>query len=266
MKFKEDFEFGLFVEDNRMEIQDYYLHLGRYKFASRFVKDKLCLDLGCGTGYGSSFLVKKGAKTVVGGDKSEKALFYAKSCYKSKQRKSLEFVYLNATSLPFLDSSFDVVISFELIEHLKNYERFLLEIKRVLKRGGVLILSTPSRRVGSIVLTDWKYHLHEFSKEELLGLVNKYFVSSKMYGQHSLDGINLVLRRVRRTARRLLQTLGMRKVQILLSRLFRYNRLVPCRMDDFDEIPDKEKVVLLTDNSTPIAFVVTARKPVRVSS
>jgi len=258
MKFKEDLEFGLFVEGNKLEIKGYYLHLSRYKFASRFVKGKVCLDLGCGTGYGSFFLLKKGAKIVIGGDKSEKALLYANNYYKSKQEKSLEFVYLNATSLPFVDNFFDVVISFELIEHLKDHETFLSEIKRVLKKGGILILSTPNRRVGSIILTDWKYHIHEFSKGELLNSVNKHFVCSKIYGQGSLNGINFISWRVRRTARRLLEILGMQKVCILLAGLFRHNRLVPYRIEDFDEIPDGEKVIPLAEDSTPITFVVTA--------
>jgi 2-polyprenyl-3-methyl-5-hydroxy-6-metoxy-1,4-benzoquinol methylase len=110
LKSKEELEFGLFVEGNKVSIADYYLHLNRYRFVSGFVKDKLCLDAGCGVGYDSAYLARKGAKKVVGGDKSEDALSYARNT------AELEFKLLDATSLPFADNSFDVVVSFEVIE------------------------------------------------------------------------------------------------------------------------------------------------------
>lgn len=263
MKLKEEPEFGLFVEGNEVSIADYYLHLNRYRFASSFVKDKLCLDAGCGVGYGSAYLVRKGATKVIGGDKSEDALSYARNTAETSLNGALEFKLLNATSLPFADNSFDAVVSFEVIEHVKDYERFLSEIHRVLRRGGKLILSTPNRETGAFMFkTDWKYHAHEFSKEELLGLVDKYFASPAVYGQALLNKRSLILRRLRRTAAGLLELAGLWALGIWLGRLlFRHNHLMVYKTEDFDNLSDGEgEVVPLTEDLAPTTFVVVAIK------
>jgi len=254
----------LFVEGNKVSIADYYLHLNRYRFASSFVRDKLCLDVGCGVGYGSAYLVRKGATKVIGGDKSENALSYARNTARTSPNGALGFKLLDATSLPFADNSFDVVVSFEVIEHVKDYERFLSEIRRVLRRNGKLIFSTPNREAGAFMFkTDWKYHAHEFSKEELLGLMNKYFASPAVYGQYLLDKRSLILRRLRRTAAGLLELVGLWALGIWLGRLvFRHNRLVVYKTECFDNLTGGEgEVVPLTGNLAPTTFVVVATKP-----
>ena len=264
MKLKTEPEFGLFIEGNEVSIADYYLHLNRYRFASGFVRDKLCLDVGCGVGYGSAYLVRKGTKKVIGGDKSEDALSYARNTVKGSLNGALEFKLLDATSLPFADNSFDAVVSFEVIEHVEDYERFLSEIHRVLKRSGKLILSTPNKEAGAFMFkTDWKYHAHEFSKEELLGLMNEYFASPAVYGQDVLDKRSLILRRLRRTAAGLLEMAGLWTLGIWLGRrLFRHNHLVVYKTEDFDNLSDGGgEVVPLTDNLVPTTFVVMALKP-----
>lgn len=264
MKPKEKLEFGLFVEGNEVSIADYCLHLKRYRFASGFVRDRLCLDVGCGVGYGSAYLMRKGAKKVIGGDKSGIGISYDRNIAKTAPIKALEFKILEATSLPFVDNSFDVVVSFEVIEHVKDYERFLSEIHRVLKRGGKLILSTPNRDTGAFIFkTDWKCHAHEFSKGELLDLVNKYFANSAIHGQFLMDRRSLILRRVRWTVGRLLEVIALRSLGIWLGRLlFRHNRLVVYKTNDFDNLTDKEgEVVPLTGDLVPITFVIVATKP-----
>ena len=260
----EEPEFGLFVEGNKVSIADYYLHLNRYRFASGFVKDKLCLDVGCGVGYGSAYLVRKGATKVIGGDKSEDALSYARNTARASLNGALEFKLLDATSLPFADNSFDVVVSFEVIEHVKDYERFLSEIHRVLRRSGKLIFSTPNREAGAFMFkTDWKYDAHEFSKEELLGLMNEYFASPAVYGQDLLDKRSLILRRLRRTAAGLLEIAGLWALGIWLGRLlFRHNYLVVYKTEGFDNLSDGEgEVVPVTEDLAPTTFVVVALRP-----
>jgi SAM-dependent methyltransferase len=261
VKPKEELEFRLFVEGGKVTYEAYYTHLNRYKFASDFVKDKLCLDVGCGTGYGSAYLVRKGAKKVMGGDKSEDAISIARNTAETAPKGALEFRLLEATALPFADGSFDVVISFEVIEHVKHYERLLLETRRVLKRGGKLILSTPNRQAGCIILK-LPYHIHEFSKRELLDLVNKYFANSVMYGQDLLNKRSLILRRLRWTVGRLLEVMGLRSLEIWLGRLlFRHNRLVVYKTKDFDNLTDREgEVVPLIGDLTPTTLVVVATK------
>lgn len=162
--------------------------INRYIFASKFAKGKTVLDIGCGAGYGSSYLRRKGAKEVIGGDVAKDTIEYAKAHYK---RECVYFVQTDATSLPFLDDSFDLVVPFELIEHLKEYRRFLFECNRVLKPGGLFICSTPNRRRFLFELAKPlnPFHVQEFYIGEFEDLVKEYFTEvSLFYQAQTLNG------------------------------------------------------------------------------
>lgn len=182
----EERQFELFIEGSEVPYWSYQDIMSRYAFAARFIKDKVVLEIGCGHGYGTNYLAKKGSKVVLGGDMSEEAMRY---CRRYSGREGLEFVRLDATRLPFLDSSFDVIVSFELIEHLKEYQDFLSECKRVLREGGSFICSTPNRQVTSAVFNKplCRFHMKEFGPSELRSLVERYFTSVEVYGQRYLD-------------------------------------------------------------------------------
>ena len=155
--------------------------LTRYAFAAEFVTGKAVLDVACGSGYGSSYLFNKGARMSVGGDMSAEAVEAARKFYKSQ---GTEFVVLDATSLPFADNSFDMIVSMETIEHLEKYEDYLSECKRVLKGGGVFICSTPNKGldVPPEIRKLEPYHVHGFSLEELEELFPQFFTEIKLYG------------------------------------------------------------------------------------
>jgi ubiquinone/menaquinone biosynthesis C-methylase UbiE len=157
-------------------------------FASCFVKGKTVLDIACGTGYGSDYLLKKGAKKVVGGDISKEAIEYAKIHY---GRNSLFFIRLDVCALPFQSKCFDVVVSFETIEHLKTPEIFLSECRRVLKKGGLFICSTPNKQVTSPFSIEPvnPFHSHEFYAEEFCGLVKSEFSEVMLYGQNFINPV-----------------------------------------------------------------------------
>lgn len=162
--------------------------INRYIFASKFVEGKTVVDVACGVGYGSSYLGRKGAREVIGGDIAKDTIEYARAHY---PRKELYFVQIDATSLPFPDACFDVVVSFETIEHLRDYRRFLFECGRVLKRGGLFICSTPNRR--RFPLQPAKplnpFHVQEFYIGEFEDLVKEYFTEvSLFYQAQTLNG------------------------------------------------------------------------------
>ena len=113
-------------------------------FASGFVENKTVLDVGCGSGCGTHQFALKGAQLVVGGDISGEAIEYANTRYHDDRAY---FILLDAQELPFPDNSFDTIIAFEVIEHLKRYEHFLSECNRVLRDGGKFISSTPNKAV-----------------------------------------------------------------------------------------------------------------------
>jgi 2-polyprenyl-3-methyl-5-hydroxy-6-metoxy-1,4-benzoquinol methylase len=155
--------------------------ISKYTFAGQFVKDKSVLEAGCENGYGASYLMSKGANKVVAGDIAKEAIEYAKAHY---QKDGLHFLVLDAQQLPFLDTSFDVIVSFEVIEHLQKYEDFLNECQRLLKDGGTFVCSTPNKAIVSPNSDKlWYYqHVKEFYPDEFHTLLANYFKDVVIYG------------------------------------------------------------------------------------
>jgi len=156
-------------------------HLHRYLITSRFVKNKIVLDAASGEGYGS-FILSKNAKKVFGVDIDEKTILQAKEKYK---KEKIDFINANVTNLPFRENFFDVIISFETIEHLSKGDgiKFLEQIKKILKKDGILILSTPNKE--RTLLSSYKniYHIHEYYESEIVEILKKYFKNVKIYNQ-----------------------------------------------------------------------------------
>ncbi|MBI2021324.1 class I SAM-dependent methyltransferase [Candidatus Daviesbacteria bacterium] len=153
-------------------------HIQRYQFSKPFIKNKKVLDLGCGTGYGSFELINLGAKQVYAVDIDKQAISFAKRHF---QAKNLFFQQASATSLLFPDQSFEIVVSFEVIEHIKDYQSYLKEVFRVLKSQGIFIFSTPNKeqyRKGTSA-----YHFKEFSAQELKKLLPKAGFKVRLFGQ-----------------------------------------------------------------------------------
>lgn len=155
-------------------------HLHRYLAARRLVQGKRVLDIACGEGYGSDLLTGAAAK-VIGVDLDEASIAHARRTY---ARSNIEFLLGDATAIPVADSSVDVVVSFETIEHLTDHRTLMLEIKRVLAPGGVLVLSSPDRHEYSDV-PRYKnpYHLRELYLSELQALLGEHFRKHAIYGQ-----------------------------------------------------------------------------------
>jgi len=150
-------------------------HVWRYVFASQFVGEKIVLDLGCGYGYGADFLLQSGAKQVVGLDFESKRLTLAKRDY-----PGIYFIQGNAIRLPFSDDSFDIVIMFEVIEHIASQDILISEIKRVVRPNGLLICSTPHKRYTCGTNPD---HIKELEPLEFFSLLEK-FGRVKRYAQY----------------------------------------------------------------------------------
>lgn len=155
-------------------------HKQRYDWASGYCKGKTVLDVACGTGYGSAILAQTGAAQVVGVDISIEAI-----ATNGKQPRRLCLANGDACNLPFDDGTFDVVVSFETIEHLASPELLLAEISRALKPGGLCICSSPNRDFlpSSGAKEVNPYHLSEMSYEEFNQLFGKYFEISDRFSQ-----------------------------------------------------------------------------------
>ncbi|MEI7946286.1 MAG: methyltransferase domain-containing protein [bacterium] len=161
-------------------------HTARYRYAQLFVAGKSVLDIACGTGYGCAMLKNAGAENVRGIDLSLEAIEYATKTYLAQ---GIEFTMGNAECLSDLKSeSFDVVTSFETIEHLPNVGLYLSEIHRVLRPGGIYIVSTPDRRLASTMYPirgkpNNEFHVREYTRTELISLLETKFKIKECLGQ-----------------------------------------------------------------------------------
>ena len=155
-------------------------HLHRYALAADLATGKKVLDIACGEGYGSHLLAKNAA-TVTGMDINPETIAKAGTKYKAA---NLKFETANAEKIPAPDKSFDLVVSFETLEHLEDHAAMLSEIKRVLAPGGLLVISTPDKRQYSEA-RNYKnpFHVKELTRNELEALLKKYFANIAIYGQ-----------------------------------------------------------------------------------
>ncbi len=154
-------------------------HLERYEFAKPFIKEKIVLDVACGTGYGTHILSQV-AKDISWLDVDPQTVKVAKEKYHAP---NLHYFLGDGKKLPFEDNQFDTVISFETIEHIVEYEQFLKEIKRVLKGDGTLIISTPNF-LGEIVKNT--YHVSNFTFKDFVDTIKNHFnINEILYqGKH----------------------------------------------------------------------------------
>jgi SAM-dependent methyltransferase len=144
-------------------------HRARYHFGAQVVDGESVLDASCGVGYGIEILSRAGAVAVTGVDISPEAVAEAKSRF-GKFAEAL--VQADLRDLPLDDDSFDVVVSFETIEHVKEPEKALAELRRVLKPDGVLVISSPNP---DAYVGGNEHHVHEYRPEELRTAVGAIF-------------------------------------------------------------------------------------------
>jgi 2-polyprenyl-3-methyl-5-hydroxy-6-metoxy-1,4-benzoquinol methylase len=159
-------------------------HLARYEFAVPFVKEKCVLDLGSGEGYGAALLAEH-AREVVGIDYSPEAVKHARARY---ARGNLSFDVGDAMAIPNQLGHFDVVTCFEVIEHVEDHGALLAGIARALRPGGVVLLSTPNKRVDELFESvsrreHYEYHINMLTPKQLRRHAGLYFSDIRLYGQ-----------------------------------------------------------------------------------
>lgn len=164
----------------------YQVSKARYLFTLNRVKNKRVLDIACGTGYGSSILARK-AMFVLGMDTDADTIKYCRNKYK---KKNLEFQNIYPgyeVSLAF-KKRFDVIVSFETIEHVQDYLVFLRFLKRSLIPSGVLILSSPNNFL-NVHPPKNRFHKREFDIMVLYKEIEKIFPGYKidLYGQNKTN-------------------------------------------------------------------------------
>jgi O-antigen biosynthesis protein len=171
------------------DVQVVYEHMHRYLWAAEVVAGRRVLDLGSGEGFGASILSSE-ATEVVGVDIDQQTVEHARLNW-SGPRTS--FNLGSALDLSeFEDGSFGAVVAFEIIEHVEDQERVLVEVARVLADDGVLVISTPDRRLYSDATGQVNpFHQHELTHEEFSTLLEKSFEHVAMWGQRTITGSHL---------------------------------------------------------------------------
>jgi SAM-dependent methyltransferase len=162
-----------------------YEHLHRYFFALRWARGKSVLDVASGSGYGAALLAGV-ADRVWALDIDWPAVALARS---NCADGMLGFAQADAVHLPIAAHCLDLVVAFEVIEHLRDPEGLVSEVARVLKPGGVALLSTPDKAV----YTDARgyvnpFHVREFYRDEFHEMLKARFSVVRMMGQQVRAG------------------------------------------------------------------------------
>lgn len=157
-------------------------HLHRYAIALDLVQNKEVLDIACGEGYGANLLSVRAAH-VTGLDKDDAVIKQASTRYK---KDNLRFITGNAEELSLPAGEYDIVTSFETIEHVANQSKMIAELKKMLKPGGLLIISTPNKKMYSDETGRRNpYHVKELYEEAFTGMLRQHFRNIEILKQQT---------------------------------------------------------------------------------
>jgi len=164
-----------------------WFYRSREQYLLSFAKIKrsdTVLDIGCGSGMVTRKIAEKVGCRVIGVDRSEDCIQHANK--RSKNKKNIKFVVGSMENLPFMDNKFDVIIASHIIEHLKDPENALCEVRKKLKKSGRLIITTPNYKslwpiaefIFDRTLAESDYSLHDqhvtkFDSKNVESLLNR---------------------------------------------------------------------------------------------
>ncbi len=152
-------------------------HLAAYLYARGLAAGKTVLDAGCGEGFGTAIL-PAAAESVLGVDYSSAAIA---ACNKKWNEPNLSFRQLDLTEPGAFDQQFDLVLNFQVLEHIEDEPPFLQGLKARVKPGGTLMLTTPNILKS---FSENPYHVREYTAEQLRALLGKVFSEVKLVGMH----------------------------------------------------------------------------------
>jgi 2-polyprenyl-3-methyl-5-hydroxy-6-metoxy-1,4-benzoquinol methylase len=176
------------VIPGQVDIDLFNEHMARYAFAARLARGKRALDAGCGAGYGSAELARA-AQSVVGIDSAADAIEFASANYRAP---NLAFEQASCSALPYADGSFDLIVAFEVIEHLPDWRQFLQEARRTLAPNGQFIVSTPNKLYygesrGAEGVNP--FHVHEFEFAEFRDELRTVFPHVSLFLENHVEGV-----------------------------------------------------------------------------
>jgi SAM-dependent methyltransferase len=221
-------------EGNKLFNVDLMRHRAAYACAIEYAKNgsgQRILDLGCGTGYGT-VLLAEASLDVFAIDRISPDL--------DARHHDVRYVRADAAAIPVSADAFDVVVSFQVIEHLEDPTAYLKAIAHMTRPGGIALLTTPN-----IVQSDKEnpFHVHEYEADELKRLLEGYFDDVDMQGvtasAEPMAYFDERLRRIRRIVR--IDPFGLRRrlPRKLIDWLFgRFAVIVRRGIQESDGLPD----------------------------
>lgn len=158
-------------------------HVARYAFAAQLAAGKRVLDAGCGTGYGAAELAQGGAAVVA----VDVAFLEA---WQDVGTAGPRYCQASVEALPFAAASFDLIVAFEVIEHLRDWRALVREARRVLAPEGLFLVSTPNRTYYAEsrgAEGPNPFHVHEFEFEEFRAALQEFFPKVDVWVQNRLE-------------------------------------------------------------------------------
>ncbi len=166
-----------------------YEHWHRYRFALRWAGGKDVLDVAAGIGYGAAFLARA-ARRVWAVDLDAASMKYARKTYPVH---NLLFLQGDAAKLPVGGGCADLVVAFELLEHVENQEGLVAELARAVRPDGVVLISTPNKSSYSEARNYRNpFHVRELCRDEFVALLERHFSSVQLVHQHVRAGSLIV--------------------------------------------------------------------------
>jgi len=155
-------------------------HESRYNWVKDFVKDRTVLDIACGTGFGSYKLINEGgAVKVTGFDVDDKTIRYASL----RNKHPRLFFEVNDAETFAASNSYDIIVSFETIEHLHKPQSFLKNINAALAGDGQCFISTPIASVDENKNPDNVFHQTEWGFRKFQELVKDFLIVKDIFLQ-----------------------------------------------------------------------------------
>lgn len=158
-------------------------HECRYEFAATYCEGKYIMDCACGEGIGLNIMSKK-AKEIIGVDIDKDTLAAAQK--KNIDNKNIKYENASVLNLPFGNDHFETVTCIETLEHIpeKFQKNAIIELHRVLKKGGTLVLTTPNKDITSpgMIAPKNYFHIHELSINECKNLFDGLYTNVEIMG------------------------------------------------------------------------------------
>lgn len=210
----------------------------RYHLAKQYAKGKDVLEIACGSGTGLGYMAEE-AKSIMAGDIDGNLVNIAANSYLGDSKVKVQKI--DAQALPYEDKSYDIILLFEALYYIPDVSKFIAEVKRVIRPGGVLIITSVNCEWHGFNKSPFSHKY--FAATELLDMFKVESKSQLLMGYHDLPaGNNRIVSFIRQSAVKLGLIPKTMRSKELLKRIF-YGKLTPIPKVIYDGLGKIETLV-----------------------